>query len=88
MQLMRPTPHMRLTRHTSKGESFATQVPELVSYIVVADVHEAPDFARQGVLYRELCTTAVAVRLHIRWLEVVAEAGVVSPLICRENNAI
>ena len=79
---------MRLARHTAKGESFATQVPELVSYIVMADVHEAPDFARQGVLYRELCTTAVVMRLHIRWLEVVAEAGIVSPLICRKNSAV
>jgi hypothetical protein len=70
------------------GERSAAQVPPLICHIIMPDMDEAADFARECMFDRHLSPAAVTGGGHIQRGVVVPEADVVSPFVRRQVGTI
>jgi hypothetical protein len=70
------------------GERSAAQVPPLICHIIMPDMDEAADFARECMFDRHLSPAAVTGSGHIQRGMVVPEADVISPLVRRQVSTI
>ena len=70
------------------GECSAAQVPPLICHIIMPDMDEAADFARECMFDRHLSPAAVTGGGHIQRGVVVPEADVISPFVRRQVGTI
>jgi hypothetical protein len=70
------------------GESSAAQVPPLIRHIIMPDMDETADLARECMFDRHLSPAAIAGGGHIQRGMVIPEADVISPFVCRQAGTI